>query len=246
MARAAWRRGSYIYIYIHILLLRYHPSSLMSTGRGVLFPKKRAASEVSLSTSLHGWVKEERTHEHHGSYPQVLTQSCRRQPGSPCQEASTHLLVHFAYCSRKEETSPAKDKSWQLLPEGSTRTFALLQCPGLHRSRAHPEGRHEPFGPARSRDAAPQEVDTTMPDGEGTKLMQPRALRGVGYDALKTRERIDSDPSPGAPETNPRQGGTAAVGERCISETAAQVATSASRSPASGATGGRQTIKQQE
>ena len=88
------------------------------------------------------------------------------------------FLVHFAYCSRKDETPPAKDESWQLLLEGSTRTFALLQCPGLHWSRAHPGGRHEPFGPGRSRDAAPQEVDTTMPDGEGTKLMQPRALGG--------------------------------------------------------------------
>jgi len=84
-----------------------------------------------------------------------------------------------------------------------------------------------------------------MPDGEGTELMQPGALKGA-YDALKTQERINNDLSPGAPQTNPRQGGTAAVGERCISETAAQVVTSASHSPASGATGGQQTIKQQQ
>lgn len=155
------------------------------------------------------------------------------------------FLVNFAYCSRKEETSPAKDGSWQLLLEGSTRTFAFLQYLGLHWSQAHPGGRQEPFGPACSRDAAPQEVDTMMPDGEGTKIMQPRALGG-DYDALKTQERLNNDPSLGAPETNPRQGGTAAVGERCISETAAQVMVSARSFPASGATGGQQTIKQQE
>ena len=74
-----------------MLLLRYHPSSLTSTGMGVLFLEKCAASKVSLSTSLHGWVKEERTHEHHSSYPRGFTQGCSRQPGSPRQEASTHF-----------------------------------------------------------------------------------------------------------------------------------------------------------
>lgn len=42
-----------------------------------------------------------------------------------------------------------------------------------------------------------------MLDGEGTKLMQPRAW------VLKTQERLNSDP---------RQGATAAVGGRCISD----------------------------
>lgn len=42
-----------------------------------------------------------------------------------------------------------------------------------------------------------------MLDGEGTKLMKPRAW------VLKTQERINSDP---------RQGATAAVGGRCISD----------------------------
>lgn len=154
---------------------------------------EKCAGKVSLSTSLHGWVKEERTHEHHGSYPQGFTQGCRRQPGSPCQEASTHFLVRFAYCSGKEETPQVKDGSWQLLLERNARIFALLQHPGLHQSRAHAGGRHEPFSPARSRDAAPQGFDTTMPDGEGTKLTQLELWRF--YDTLKTQERITSDPS---------------------------------------------------
>lgn len=66
---------------VSMLLLQYHPSSLKSTGRGGSVPGE-ACSKVSLSTSLHGWVKEERTYEHHSSYPQGFTQGCRRQPGS--------------------------------------------------------------------------------------------------------------------------------------------------------------------
>lgn len=96
---------------------------------------------------------------------------------------SYSFLVHFAYHSRKEETPPAKDESWQHLLKGSTRTSALLQCPGLQQSQVHPGGRQQP----RSRDTAPQEVDTTMSDSEGTKSMPPGAL-GVVYDALKTQK----------------------------------------------------------
>lgn len=73
--------------------------------------------------------------------------------------ASYSILVHFAYSSRMKETPPAKDESWQLLLKRSTRAFDLLPCPGAHWSHVHPEGRHEPFFPAHSREETPQEVD---------------------------------------------------------------------------------------
>lgn len=99
--------------------------------------------------SLRGWVKEERTHEHHGSYPRGFTHV----------HHTKSLLLNFAYGSRMKETPPAKGESWQQLLKRSTRTFDLLPCPGLHQSQAHPEGRHEPFVPAHSREETPQKVD---------------------------------------------------------------------------------------
>lgn len=151
--------------------------------------------QQGLSTSLHGWVKEERTYEHHGSYPQGFTQGCRRQPDSPRQEDSTHFWSVLPIAP--ERRRPLKS---EMGPDSSFSREAqeyLLYCNAQVYARAEGTQREgtSPSVLPTLQMGLPQGLDTTMPDGEVPKLMQLELWKV--YNALKTQERINSQPFTG-------------------------------------------------